>query len=266
MLYRACGMFCAGALVLVGLSGCPSQRVSATDDLAATAALSPGGTLKVISRTGAIEVTTWNQSTVALEATRTVELFAGPFNEPGDPEDFLDDIDVTVTGGGDEVEIMVDWPENWALSGLLAGVDLELLVPAGAAVEIEHRNGPVEIDGVEGGIDLDLGNGQATLDDVDGDMDISVGAGAVDLDHPRVPLATAQIRVEVGTGEIVFSLPEESAFEIEADVSIGGITIDDFPITPELGGTGASVFAVLGEGGARIDLEVGVGNIGLDAL
>ncbi len=266
MLFRACGMLCAGAVALAGLSGCPSQRVTATDDLADTAALSPGGTVKVLSRSGAIEIDTWDQNTVALEATRTVDLFAGPFNEPGDPEDFLDDIEVTVTGGGDEVEIVVDWPENWALSGLLASADLELLVPAGAAVEIDHRNGAVEIDGVSGGIELDLNNGPATLDDVDGDMNIRVGTGAVDVDHPMVPLATARIRVELGTGEISFSLPEESAFEVEADVAIGSIEIDDFPITPNFSGTGASVFAVLGDGGAEIDLEVGVGNIEIDAL
>jgi hypothetical protein len=131
----------------------------------------PGGLLVIdLEVGGSIDISTWGQGRVAVEAE-----YHGP-DAAG--------IRFEVAGGGDRVVVRAERGESRAARG--AGGAVRLRVPARFDVELSTAGGEVRIDGLEGDVAGETMGGQLFLEGLCGELDLTTHGGNIRLAHSEV--------------------------------------------------------------------------------
>jgi hypothetical protein len=191
---------------------------------------------------------------------------------------------VTVVGSGSGVEI-------WA--------DLDVKVPHGATLHLQHgvgevdaenakgqinlsvRSGHVEATHVSGGLSVDTGSGHVEVSDIDGKLSIDTGSGHVtasDVHSPSIHIDTGSghveldgaetdhLRIDTGSGHI--RARKVSADDADIDTGSGGVTLEmtrmgtgTFKIDT---GSGGIDLLVPHNASMNVDAETGSGGVDVD--
>lgn len=156
-----------------------------------------------------------------------------------------------------------------------ASVDLEIVAPADARLDLRLGAGKVEIEGLNNGIVVDNGAGNVTIADATGSIQADSGAGSLDLRGVAGPVRLqtgagsidyqgapeGECRFESGAGSITLLLPPDLGAELDLETGIGDIDIE-FVVDGQV--TGRKVSGTIGVGQqARIYAHTGTGSIRL---
>lgn len=191
-------------------------------------------TLTLDNPAGEIVIEAWDQPQIQLTATKKAKTQAK-----------LDRISVDVQSAESDVTIHTLSKNG---SKILGVVHYALKVPASALLALEQGAGVVEIAGMQGSIQLEVGAGDVRMDRVLAPvLSVELGAGKVDLSS----LAGQSLSIEVGTGDVRVDALVNAAFEtISLDVGAGNV---------ETAGVWAPAFsAEVGTGNLEIELPLGV--------
>jgi len=119
-------------------------------------------------------------------------------------------------------------------------IDLEVLAPAGADLELGTGSGNVDAAHVEGAVDVDTGSGNVDLADVAGDLRVETGSGNIEAHQLTSPSVYAHagsgnvsatfavppdaVAVETGSGNVRLRLPEER-YRVDTDHGSGEVHV-----------------------------------------
>jgi hypothetical protein len=145
----------------------------------------------------------------------------------------------------------------------------------GGAVEASTGSGSIRADGVAGAFDGSTGSGKITMSQTaPGDVKVSTGSGGSELTNVvgavRADAGSGRITVEgrmegdweldSGSGGIRVTLPEDAAFDIDAESNSGGIDIDH-PLTIQGRISKRHITGNVRGGGPLLKIDTGSGDV-----
>jgi len=176
-----------------------------------TVPFSAGGHFSVENKNGSITVTTWNESSVRIEAEKVAK-----------NADYLEDIEIEIEGSGDSVNVETIHHRK-RNSGK---VNYVISVPQEASVTIRTANGSLNIDGIHGQVDAKSVNGSVKIEGVVGAMDVTTTNGSIRAAYERAD--DGDHRFKTTNGSVRVYLPNDAGGSFEAETVNGRIEVD-FP-------------------------------------
>jgi len=164
-------------------------------------------------------------------------------------------IDVDLSQQDNGLRIRTSPPDRLAAN---MAVDIEVIVPDNARLQLDTGAGNVEVDGVVGEISAHSGAGNVRVRGAAASVRLDTGAGEVNYEGQ--PRGTCTFRT--GAGNITLQLPSGVNAEVELNTGIGNISLGGFDVQGDTSGT--DVQGTIGTGEqATIVADAGVGNITL---
>jgi len=169
----------------------------------------------------------------------------------------LDDLDILVTEGTNEILIQTLQPES--IFGRKYLVEYDIIVPSSFEVVASQANGTVAIFDIQNSVEISNGNGDVLLYSVVGGVTADVENGRIE--GTVVLPVNETIDMAINNGGLELSIPTTTAAEFSATVNgIGEIVVSDLDITDSLS-TSNSLTGTLGNGEGSIALSTGNGKI-----
>ncbi len=149
------------------------------------------------------------------------------------------------------------------------------LTDIGGPVTARSGSGRITAERIAGGFNARAGSGSINLTQVaPGDVKVSTGSGSIDLQgvvgalnanagSGRIVIQGSQAgdwTVDTGSGSIKVDLPDDAAFQLDAESSSGGITVDH-PVTVQGKISKRHLRGEVRGGGAILKLDTGSGSI-----
>jgi hypothetical protein len=212
--------------------------------------LSSGGVFVLTNRNGDIVITPWEEDKVAITARKQVK--AG--NSLVAKRVFKE-VKVVAEKRGDKVVVTTEYPERKGFLSFLPGrdwefkVDYEVYVPRKVFLEIESRNGDIEVGKTVGGAELVTRNGYINAEGLTGEIKASSRNGDIKLSflaggasastrngHIKVGFvelsSERKLRFSSRNGDIELLFPPDIKADIYLSSEYGSI-YTDFPLTVE---------------------------------
>jgi DUF4097 and DUF4098 domain-containing protein YvlB len=216
-----------------------------------------------------IQVTTWDQNTIAAEVV-TERYKIGE-----------DGIRVEEHQAGDMVEIDVRYPRHDHVFNFgNHRVDVIIQMPREGRVNLHTGDGRIDLTGFKGDMDLHTGDGSETLASVDGKLHASTGDGhiraegrfdALDLKtgdgHLDIRASAGSSlgigwHLETGDGNVSLELPGDMAADVDLHTSDGHIDLD-MPLITQGKIRANDIHGKLNGGGSSLVIRTGDGSIHL---
>jgi DUF4097 and DUF4098 domain-containing protein YvlB len=255
---------------LLSLTACDIEGLNPgrfTSDFHQSQPLSAAGKVSVESFNGGIEISTWEQDTVDIAATKY-----------GSTQQMADDLEIRIDHSADAVSVRAVRP---SIRHGNQGAKFVLHIPRTAVVDrITTSNGGIRVSQGSGPARLHTSNGSIHVLGLAGTLDAQSSNGSITADLSR---ASGPVRVETSNGSIGLTLPADFRDDVRAHTSNGGITVHlprelnarisartsnakitsdfDLRMQGELGRN--HLDAVMGSGGALVDLTTSNGSIHL---
>ncbi len=172
-----------------------------------------------------VEISAGSGAVVEIEATK--HAWAGDRDAA---ERALDRIDVSLIQRGERILVKVDMPQLWQLGGdwreKRARVDLEITVPQQTDLKLQLDVADVEVEGVEGQVDISTDVGQVELKEVVVRDSLKVRTDVARIRFEGVLGEGVRCDIRSDVGDIALTLPADSSFEIDAESNVGAVTCD----------------------------------------
>lgn len=179
------------------------------------------------------------------------------------------DADFT-TGSADELTVETNSGQvtlsRLNIQGLLTVTDefgtIELNQVNADSYDLETNSGSVTVDGAQGNVKAHSGFGSVILTNAENvTIDLNTQSGSVDFEGS---LGEGPHSVHSDFGEIILSLPADSALDVDLQTDFGTIK-SDIPITVILSGDAEKnrQTGTMNEGGAQLTVETGSGGISI---
>ena len=214
-----------------------------------TRRLDPGGTVFVANENGSIRVESWAQPNVRIEAEKQAR-----------GNDTLEAIRVEIRGEGDRVEVVTRLPRRWPF-GQSGSVRYKVMLPEAARLEVETKNGGVEVQGVSGPVHVSTVNGSVSVLDSAGRVEAVTVNGGIRASFRAVRDESNSFSTT--NGSVAVALPEDVSGAFEAR-TINGSIRTDFPLTVRGNGGGKRLEGRLGEGKARFEMKTINGSVRIE--
>ncbi len=209
--------------------------------------------IRLDAENGEIEITGQPGAT---SVTVIAELIVGSNVSRLDADTGLNQLDVIVADGSDEIFVQTQQPKN--LDGRRYIVNYTITVPSDLAVDVTQANGHVTVSDIESSLFTELENGNVYLSGIFGFATVSVENGSVDGAVTLPP--GGEIVISTGNGDIDLRIPTSTSAELSALVEFGAITWDNLDLLNAVH-TNRSLTGTLGDGTGLIDLDTRIGNI-----
>jgi DUF4097 and DUF4098 domain-containing protein YvlB len=152
------------------------------------------------------------------------------------------------------------------LSGVLTVLDdfgnIDLEQVSAISYDMQTNSGAITVDGVQGNVKAYSGFGSITLTNAENvTIDLSTQSGSVDFEGS---LGEGPHSIHSDFGEIILSLPADSALDVDLQTDFGTIK-SDIPITVILSGEAEKnrQTGTINDGGAELNVETGSGGISI---
>ncbi|MEU9075353.1 DUF4097 family beta strand repeat-containing protein [Kitasatospora sp. NPDC048538] len=173
---------------------------------------------------------------------------------------------VSATFEGDVLTVGMDCRQVLPVADFGCGAQIDLEVPAGTDVSGEVGSGSVQVEGLSGGVRMDLGSGQLRLVDISGEVYAHTGSGmvqGVDLSSGRVEVertsgalelsfakAPRSVDARTASGSLRMTLPTGTRYGFSGEAGSGSRHID-----PNLADSASPnrIHASVGSGSVTID-------------
>ncbi len=252
-----------------------------------------GRSFKLSNSNGQITVSGWDKNEVLITAEKRLERRVGgvgwvmnklniDFKTANDVDEHFDKVAVEVNATDEGVEVDTVRPKG--IGNINVNVFYDVKVPHNTNVALKTSNGRIDISALEGTISLDSSNGKVVANDIEGSTEARTSNGSVELvnvsgsvnartsngsiaiEHPEALAADESITCETSNGSVRINLPADSAFDIDARTSNGGVrTAFDVDRTDN-STSKRRLSGQVGDGGALVKLTTSNGSISVDAL
>jgi hypothetical protein len=144
-------------------------------------------------------------------------------------------------------------------NGMEAWADLRIQVPRGQDFALFLATGEVQMDGVDGDINVDTGSGEVHARDARGDVSLDTGSGSITV-------FGFEGRLDVDTGSGSVELQDITGSEVGVDTGSGsvrasGVTASSFEVD-----TGSGSIMVSGVDAPNVELDTGSGKVEVELL
>ena len=207
---------------------------------------------------GSIEIQSWDKSEVLVEIEKR-----GPTRES------VDALDIRTAQNGARIELEVKKPRSESFSGVgihrTATAKLIVSLPRHSNIIASSGDGSINLERVNGRVELRTGDGSIRATDVSGDVAINTGDGSVTVNHAegRLEIETGdggvtvngrhtRVKIHTGDGSITYRAEPESRMDEDWEITTGdgGVTV----YLPR--GFNAQVDAHTGDGSIRNELQI----------
>jgi DUF4097 and DUF4098 domain-containing protein YvlB len=220
---------------------------AASQSMVETRPLDLDGTFRLENTNGQVEIRTWKQPQVKIEAEKAGSRWT------------VDNTRIEIHGQGDRVTVETRLPRQRWIFGPSGRVDYSITVPENARLEIETTNGRLRIEGSSGLVRASSTNGRVEVEDAAGTVEASTTNGAVRVAFRKSPTAGSS-RVSTTNGSVTLLLPDDASGAFEAS-TVNGRIQTDFPLEVHGGIGGRRLNGRLGEGRARFELRTVNGGV-----
>jgi DUF4097 and DUF4098 domain-containing protein YvlB len=226
---------------------------SEVENVSKTAALAPGGTLRVNNFSGRVTITGTDRTDAAIEAVRRGTRAR------------LDRIKLDIHTEGSTLVINANQHDQswWSRHNGVVETDLDIKVPRKTNLDVDVFSAAVNVAGVEGTHKLHGFSSRVRLESVTGPIRVHTFSGSVDV-GAKAWVADQVIDVDTFSGNVALHLPETARGTVTFD-SFSGHLNSDVPLT--LRSTRRrSVRAELGSGpsGGTLHLKTFSGSVKID--
>lgn len=236
----------------VSLLASGSLYASVTEEESFSFPLDEGGRFSISNVNGSITISGGGDS---------VEIVA---TKKADNQKELDEIEIDISHSADEIVVETElgdsgsWYSRHDNSGQ---VTYEVVVPVGTMLNsVETVNGDVNIGGVFGKVVAESVNGSLDLSDLAGDANLSTVNGSIEASFARLE-GDQSVKAETVNGRVMIVLPENADVEVSADTLNGGINGRDFELETDKGYVGSDLNGKIGSGSARLNIDTVNGSI-----
>jgi DUF4097 and DUF4098 domain-containing protein YvlB len=207
---------------------------------------------------GSIEIQSWDKPDVAIDVEKR-----------GATKEAVDALEIKSSQEGDRIELEVKRPRAENFSGigfhLSASARLIVSVPRDVNVVARTGDGSIQIERVNGRLELRTGDGSIRASDVGGELIFDTGDGSVTVEGARGSLnldtgdggvnvtgRLTSVKLHTGDGSIVYRAEPGSEMSDNWEITTGdgGVTL----YLPQ--GLGAELDAHTGDGSIRSDLQL----------
>lgn len=248
------GIIC-GLLAFALRAEARDHRGSLTEELNQTYSIAPDGHIDLRNINGDVHISSWDQSTVKLDAIKYA-----------DTKEQLDAASIDIDAGKDYLSIRTKYPDhdhtfNWGSRNNPASVEYTLKVPKTMNLdEINLVNGALDVSGTSGKVRASCVNGRLEAKDLSGEAKLSTVNGWLEASFDQ--LASNSIELNSVNGGLKLTIPSDSNASVSANTVSGGID-NDFGLHASHHFVGHNLDGELGNGGARIHLSNVNGSISI---
>lgn len=209
----------------------------------------PGGTIKVdASPNGGVTVIGWDRNEIVVRTKITANA-----RSESRARDIAAEVKVQIDG----TTISVDGPSSrnrewWSAS-------FEIHAPKSSNLNVRSHNGGIDVDALDGDMDLATTNGGLSLRDVGGDVRAETTNGGLDIELEGRAWRGRGLDARTANGGVDLSVPRDYSAQLETGTVNGGLEID-FPVEVR-GKIGRRINAKLGDGGAPIRVTTTNGGV-----
>jgi hypothetical protein len=215
--------------------------------------------LRVATFDGSIVIQAWDKPDILVEVEKR-----------GSSREAVDGIEIRTEQNGAVVELEVKRPRSESFTGIgfHRGVTAKLIVSVPRQTNIHARSGDgsIQIEGVNGRLEMRTGDGSIRAKDVVGELTLSTGDGSVTVDGAEGTLdldtgdggvsvtgKLGAVKVHTGDGAVVLRAEHGTTMTESWEITTGdgGVTMY---LPREFG---AELDAYTGDGGIRNDLDLG---------
>jgi DUF4097 and DUF4098 domain-containing protein YvlB len=224
----------------------------------------PGSLFALGNTNGRINITSWDQPRVRIQAVREV---SSRDNDAARAAMKELRIEVSAAGGG--LRVATHYPKQheggvleWiAGTNVNVNVTYDVTVPRQMSLEIENTNGALEIKNVQGALKLETTNGHIDLARCAGAVDAETTNGGITADLLSLT-AGRPIRMETTNGAIHVALPRTAALQVNAANTNGSIETD-LPVSVSGSRRKHDLRGTINGGGAELHLRTTNGGISI---
>jgi DUF4097 and DUF4098 domain-containing protein YvlB len=222
---------------------------------------------------GAIEVRPWDKPEVEVVIEKR-----GPTKES------LADLVINATQNGDRIDVDVksSRPHTGWHFGPSPNAKLIVSVPSSTDLVARSGDGSIDVERVDGKVELGSGDGSIRARDLNGDVDVHTGDGSIVLDGRFATLkarsgdgsvkihaasgsnTSGDWDVTTGDGSITLEIPEGFNGDLDAHTGDGGVRVENVTVSDVSGEIRRnSLKGRIGSGGRQVRLRTGDGSITL---
>jgi hypothetical protein len=242
--------FAPFALVTFAVVGVRADQEE-TERVSRTVQLNSGGTLKLKSFSGRVNIVASDRSDVGIEAVRRAT------------RDRLDHIKLDISSSGSTVYIEANRRDSWwRTSNNVVETDFDISVPRRTNLDLSVFSAAVTVQGVEGSHRVGGFSSRITLEDVVGPVKAHTFSGPVDI-RSKAWQADQDIDVDTFSGNVTMRVPDNAQGTITFN-SFSGHLNSQLPLTLR-DGTRRSLRAELGSGsGGHLRFKTFSGSVQID--
>ena len=220
--------------------------------LVETRALNRDGTFHLKNINGRVEVATWSEPKVRIEAEKAAASAHG-----------LKLIEITIEGQGSRVDVITRHKRHGFFSPPNK-VDYRITVPEGARVEVETVNGSVELEGLRGAVRASTVNGSMHIDGATGAVEATTVNGSIRATYDA-SAGDGRNRFSTTNGSVTVRVPKDCSGEFEAKTVNGGISTD-FPFEVSGKWGPKQLHGKLGDGKGSFEITTVNGSVAIRSL
>ncbi len=187
----------ATAVLLTGLAVAPALAQQVEERVDRTIPFSPGGTLRLKTFSGRVEIRGTETGEVVIRAVRRAEA------------DMLRDIRFDIKTSDDTITIDANEHGGRRRNENVVETDIEILVPARTRLDVKSFSAPVTVRQVEGRADLDTFSGRVVVEAAtwpDGqELDVNTFSGDIELRLPAS--ASGELTFNTFSGDLESDAP-----------------------------------------------------------
>ncbi len=188
-----------------------------TETVDRTLSLQPGGTVRLKTFSGRVNISGSGGNQVVVKAVRRAS------------RDRLDDIKLEITQNGNVIDIDANHRLVERRNNNVVETDFDIQVPNQARLDVRTFSAPVTVTGVAGDLTVDGFSSDVRLTEVSGPVRVKTFSGGVTV-QARSWSDGDDLNVETFSGEVSLRLPDNAKGNINFD-SFSGTFNSDLPVT-----------------------------------
>jgi DUF4097 and DUF4098 domain-containing protein YvlB len=188
-----------------------------TETVDRTVSLQPGGTVRLKTFSGRVNITGTGGNQVIIKAVRRAT------------RQRLDEIKLEVTQSGNAVDIDANHRLVERRNNNVVSTDFDIQVPSQVKLDLKTFSAPITVTGVAGDAVIDGFSGEIKLSDVSGPTRVKTFSGPVTL-QPRSWTDGDDLNVNTFSGDVTLHLPGNARGRIDFN-SFSGTFQSDLPVT-----------------------------------
>ena len=122
-------------------------------------------------------------------------------------------------------------------------------------------NGSLQVEGVEGEVDVEMVNGSVSIEGLTRDSHVSSVNGSIDISYASAASDLDEIELETVNGRIKLTVPESMGLDVDVETMHGSIKNDMGLQMKKSGFIGKELTGIVGNGEVNVEIETVNGGV-----